>query len=163
MIKIKRKSSAYYPIKKYYKRRIMVGDILTNKTLYADFPDDFINIAELDGTYADRSIFAYNNSSEGALDTCIRECLDDPSEYGIYVGAQGNGKIIYFYNLETNELEVNKNEYKMSDTVQNVTEVTDCQAYRHIYIKDPKRRPLKTRDVLKTGTKLYFNIPDNSK
>lgn len=138
-----------------------MGDILTNKTLYADFPNDFINIAELDGAYVDRSIFAYNNSSAGALDTCIRERLDDPSEYSIYVGAQGNGKIIYFYNLETNELEVNKNEYKMSDTVQNVTEVTDCQAYRHIYIKDPKIRPLKTRDVLKAGTKLYFNIPDN--
>lgn len=31
--------------KKMYKRRIMVGDVLANKTLYADFPDDFINIA----------------------------------------------------------------------------------------------------------------------
>lgn len=34
-----------------YKRRLMVGDILTNKTLYADFPDNFINIVELDGIY----------------------------------------------------------------------------------------------------------------
>ena len=68
---------------------------------------------------------------------------------------------IYFYNLETNKLEVNKNEYKMSDTVQDVTEVTDCQAYRHIYIKDPKIRPLKVGDTLKNGTKLYFNIPDD--
>lgn len=55
MIGIKRKSSIYYPIKEYYKRRIMVGDILTSRTLYIDFPDDFINIAELDGTYVDRS------------------------------------------------------------------------------------------------------------
>ncbi len=158
MIGIKRKSSVYYPIKEYYKRRIMVGDILTSRTLYTDFPDDFINIAELDGTYVDRSIFAYNNSSAGTLDTRIREYLDDPYEYGIYVGAHGT---IYFYNLETNELKVNKNEYKMSDTVQDVTEVTDCQAYRHIYIKDPKIRPLKVGDALKNGTKLYFNIPDN--
>lgn len=160
MIGIKRRSSVYYPIKEYYKRRIMVGDVLAGRTLYTDFPDDFINITELDGTYVDRSIFAYNNSSAGA-DTCIRECLNDPFEYGIYVGAQGNGETIYFYNLETNKLEVNKNKYKMSDTVQDVTEVTDCQAYRHIYIKDPNIRPLKVGDALKNGTKLYFNIPDN--
>ena len=49
----------------------------------------------------------------------------------------------------------------MSDKVQDVTEVTDCQAYRHIYIEDPKIRPLKVGDALKNGTKLYFNIPDN--
>lgn len=161
MIGIKRRSSIYYPIKEYYKRRIMVGDILTSRTLYTDFPDDFINIAELDGTYADRSICKFNNSSHGSYDTWIHEYLDDPYEYGIYVGAKVSGGTIYFYNLETNKLEVNKNEYKMSDTVQDVTEVTDCQAYRHIYIKDPKIRPLKVGDVLTNGTKLYFNIPDN--
>ena len=49
----------------------------------------------------------------------------------------------------------------MSDKVQDVTDVTDCQAYRHIYIKDPNIRPLKVGDALKNGTKLYFNIPDN--
>ena len=161
MIGIKRRSSIYYPIKEYYKRRIMVGDVLAGRTLYTDFPDDFINITELDGTYVDRSIFAYNNNSAGAIDTCIREYLDDPFGYGIYVGAQGNGKIIYFYNLETNKLGVNKKECKMSNTVQDVTEVTDCQAYRHIYVEDPNIRPLKVGDALKNGTKLYFNIPDN--
>lgn len=161
MIGIKRKSSVYYPIKEYYKRRIMVGDVLANKTLYADFPDNFINIAELDGTYADRSICKFNNSSPGSYDTWIHEYLDDPYEYGIHIGARVNGGTIYFYNLETNKLEVNKNEYKMSDTVQDVTEVTDCQAYRHIYIKDPNIRPLKVGDALKNGTKLYFNIPDD--
>lgn len=161
MIGIKRRSSIYYPIKEYYKRRIMVGDVLAGRTLYADFPDDFINIAELDVTHADRSICEYNNSSSTALGNRIHEYLDDPYSYGIYVGATGYGKIIYFYNLETNKLEVNKNEYKMSDTVQDVTEVTDCQAYRHIYIEDPNIRPLKVGDALKNGTKLYFNIPDN--
>lgn len=161
MIGIKRRSSIYYPIKEYYKRRIMVGDVLAGRTLYTDFPDDFINIAELDVTHADRSICEYNNSSSTALGNRIHEYLDDLYSYGIYVGATGYGEIIYFYNLETNKLEVNKNEYKMSDTVQDVTEVTDCQAYRHIYIKDPKIRPLKIGDALKNGTKLYFNIPDN--
>lgn len=161
MIGIKRRSSIYYPIKEYYKRRIMVGDVLANKTLYADFPDNFIHITELDGVYTDRSICKFNNSSPGSYDTWIHEYLDDPYEYGIYVGAKVSGGTIYFYNLETNKLEVNKNEYKMSDKVQDVTEITDCQAYRHIYIKDPKIRPLKVGDALKNGTKLYFNIPDN--
>lgn len=126
MIEIKRKSSVYYPIKEYYKRRIMVGDVLAGRTLYADFPDDFINIAELDVTYADRSICEYNNSSSTALGNRIHEYLDDPYAYGIYVGATGYGETIYLYNLETNKLEVNENKYKMSDTVQDVTEVTDC-------------------------------------
>ena len=161
MIGIKRRSSIYYPIKEYYKRRIMVGDILGNKTLYADFPDDFINIVELDGIYVNRSICGYNNSSAGTLDTCIHECLEDAFGYSIYVGTNDNDKTIYFYALKTNKLEVNKNEYKMSDTVQDVTEVTDCQAYRHLYIEDPNIRPLKVGDALKNGTKLYFNIPDN--
>ena len=159
MIGIKRRSSIYYPIKEYYKRRIMVGDILGNKTLYADFPDNFVDITNLNETTDNRIICEYNSTS--TLNTRIQEYTDTAFEYGIYVGATALRNNIYFYNLETNKLEVNKNEYKMSDTVQDVTEVTDCQAYRHIYIKDPKIRPLKVGDALKNGTKLYFNIPDD--
>ena len=159
MIGIKRRSSIYYPIKEYYKRRIMVGDILGNKTLYADFPDNFVDITNLNETTDNRIICEYNSTS--TLNTRIQEYTDTAFEYGIYVGATALSNNIYFYNLETNKLGVNKNKYKMSDTVQDVTEVTDCQAYRHIYIKDPNIRPLKIGDALKNGTKLYFNIPDN--
>ena len=159
MIGFKRRSSIYYPIKEYYKRRIMVGDILGNKTLYADFPDNFVDITNLNETTDNRTICEYNSTS--TLNTRIQEYTDTAFEYGIYVGATASSNNIYFYNLETNKLEVNKNEYKMSDKVQDVTEVTDCQAYRHIYIKDPNIRPLKVGDALKNGTKLYFNIPDN--
>ena len=159
MIGIKRRSSIYYPIKEYYKRRIMVGDILGNKTLYADFPDNFVYITNLNETTDNRTICEYNSTS--TLNTRIQEYTDTAFEYGIYVGATALSNNIYFYNLETNKLGVNKNEYKMSDTVQDVTEVTDCQAYRHIYIKDPNIRPLKVGDALKNGTKLYFNIPDD--
>lgn len=159
MIGIKRRSSIYYPIKEYYKRRIMVGDILGNKTLYADFPDNFVDITNLNETTDNRTICEYNSTS--TLNTRIQEYTDTAFEYGIYVGATASGNNIYFYNFETNKLEVNKNKYKMSDKVQDVTEVTDCQAYRHIYIKDPNIRPLKVGDTLKNGTKLYFNIPDN--
>ena len=137
----------------------MVGDILGNKTLYADFPDNFVDITNLNETTDNRIICEYNSTS--TLNTRIQEYTDTAFEYGIYVGATALSNNIYFYNLETNKLGVNKNEYKMSDTVQDVTEVTDCQAYRHIYIKDPNIRPLKIGDALKNGTKLYFNIPDN--
>lgn len=145
--------------KELYKRRIMVGDILGNKTLYADFPDNFVDITNLNETTDNRTICEYNSTS--TLNTRIQEYTDTAFEYGIYVGATALSNNIYFYNLETNKLGVNKNEYKMSDTVQDVIEVTDCQAYRHIYIKDPNIRPLKVGDALKNGTKLYFNIPDN--
>lgn len=161
MIGIKRRSSIYYPIKEYYKRRIMVGDILTSRTLYADFPDDFVNKTDINLTESERAFCKYNNSSPGSHDVSLLEYTDGAFEYDICVGANALNKFIYFYNLETNKLEINKNEYKMSDKVQDVTEVTDCQAYRHIYIKDPNIRPLKVGDALKNGTKLYFNIPDN--
>lgn len=161
MIGIKRRSSIYYPIKEYYKRRIMVGDMLTNKTLYADFPDDFANKTDLNLNESERAFCIYNNSSPGSYDVRLLEYTDGVFEYGICVGPTALRNNIYFYNIETNKLEVNKNEYKMSDKVQDVTEVTDCQAYRHIYIKDPNIRPLKVGDALKNGTKLYFNIPDN--
>ena len=161
MIGIKRRSSIYYPIKEYYKRRIMVGDMLTNKTLYADFPDDFADKTDLNLNESERAFCIYNNSSPGSYDVRLLEYTDGAFEYGICVGPTVLRNNIYFYNIETNKLEVNKNEYKMSDTVQDVTEVTDCQAYRHIYIKDPNIRPLKVGDALKNGTKLYFNIPDN--
>ena len=161
MIGIKRRSSIYYPIKEYYKRRIIVGDMLTNKTLYADFPDDFADKTDLNLNESERAFCIYNNSSPGSYDVRLLEYTDGAFEYGICVGATALSNNIYFYNIETNKLEVNENKYKMSDKVQDVTEVTDCQAYRHIYIKDPKIRPLKVGDALKNGTKLYFNIPDN--
>ena len=161
MIGIKRRSSIYYPIKEYYKRRIMVGDMLTNKTLYADFPDDFANKTDLNLNESERAFCIYNNSSPGSYDVRLLEYTDGAFEYGICVGPTVLRNNIYFYNIETNKLEVNENKYKMSDKVQDVTEVTDCQAYRHIYIKDPNIRPLKVGDALKNGTKLYFNIPDN--
>lgn len=161
MVGIKRRSSIYYPIKEYYKRRIMVGDMLTNKTLYADFPDDFADKTDLNLNESERAFCIYNNSSPGSYDVRLLEYTDGAFEYGICVGPTVLRNNIYFYNIETNKLEVNENKYKMSDKVQDVTEVTDCQAYRHIYIKDPKIRPLKVGDALKNGTKLYFNIPDN--
>lgn len=161
MIGIKRRSSIYYPIKEYYKRRIMVGDMLTNKTLYADFPDDFADKTDLNLNESERAFCIYNNSSPGSYDVRLLEYTDGAFEYGICVGLTVLRNNIYFYNIETNKLEVNENKYKMSDKVQDVTEVTDCQAYRHIYIKDPNIRPLKVGDALKNGTKLYFNIPDN--
>lgn len=145
--------------KEIYKRRIRVGDILGNKTLYADFPDNFADITNLIETTDNRTICEYNSTS--TLNTRIQEYTDTTFEYGIYVGATALRNNIYFYNLETNKLEVNENKYKMSDKVQDVTEVTDCQAYRHIYIEDSKIRPLKVGDALRNGTKLYFNIPDN--
>ena len=161
MIGIKRRSSIYYPIKEYYKRRIMVGDMLTNKTLYADFPDDFADKTDLNLNESERAFCIYNNSSPGSYDVRLLEYTDGAFEYGICIGPTVLRNNIYFYNIETNKLEVNENKYKMSDKVQDVTEVTDCQAYRHIYIKDPNIRPLKVGDALKNGTKLYFNIPDN--
>lgn len=161
MIGIKRRSSIYYPIKEYHKRRIMVGDMLTNKTLYADFPDDFADKTDLNLNESERAFCIYNNSSPGSYDVRLLEYTDGAFEYGICVGPTVLRNNIYFYNIETNKLEVNENKYKMSDKVQDVTEVTDCQAYRHIYIKDPNIRPLKVGDALKNGTKLYFNIPDN--
>ena len=90
--------------KKIYKRRIMVGDILGNKTLYADFPDNFVDITNLIETTDNRTICKYNSTS--TLNTRIQEYTDTTFEYGIYVGATALKNNIYFYNIETNKLEV---------------------------------------------------------
>lgn len=59
------------------------------------------------------------------------------------------------------EYEYNHKEIIFKSNCSNVTEVLDGPAYRHFWIENINIRPLKTRDVLKAGTRLYFNIPDN--
>lgn len=162
MIGIKRRSSIYYPIKEYYKRRIMVGDNLCNKTVYSDLPDNYYEYSDI-GQFETRNIFTYIYTAEtGEIEEIsIREYIDDPS-YRIDSSGSYNKMWIYNWNLyDEDPSNINNKELIFNSKCSNVTEVTDCQAYRHIYIKDPNIRPLKVGDTLKNGTKLYFNIPDN--
>lgn len=162
MIGIKRRSSIYYPIKEYYKRRIMVGDNLCNKTVYSDLPDNYYEYSDI-GQFETRNIFTYIYTAEtGEIEEIsIREYIDDPS-YRIDSSGSYNKMWIYNWNLyDEDPSNINNKELIFNSKCSNVTEVTDCQAYRHIYIKDPNIRPLKVGDALKNGTKLYFNIPDN--
>lgn len=152
-----------------YKRRLMVGDILTNKTLYADFPDDYYKYCDLSGPSSSRDIitFQYKPDMEDTYTSIsIREILDDPfcmiklsglyspcDPREIYSSASGNS------GFEKDEY--NHKEIIFKPNYSNVTEVLDGPAYRHFWIEDKNIRPLKVGDVLKNGTKLYFNIPDN--
>lgn len=162
MIGIKRRSSIYYPIKEYYKRRIMVGDNLCNKIVYSDLPDNYYEYSDI-GQFETRNIFTYIYTAEAGEieEISIREYINDPS-YTIDSSGSYNKMWIYNWNLyDEDPNNINNKKLIFNSKCSNVTEVTDCQAYRHIYIKDPKIRPLKIGDALKNGTKLYFNIPDN--
>lgn len=64
----------------------MVENILGNKTLYADFPDDFVDITNLIEITVNRTICRYNSTS--TLNTQIQEYTDNTFEYGIYLGNQ---------------------------------------------------------------------------
>ena len=41
----------------------MVGDVLGNKTLYADFPDNFVDITNLIEITVNRTVCRYNSTS----------------------------------------------------------------------------------------------------
>lgn len=175
MIGIKRKSSIYYPIKKYYKRRIMVGDILTNRTLYADFHNSILNVLPSGEGTPYHSVMFINNENNGEYTYNYGiHYSHDPytsKKFTVYIGKNrtlSDSTIIYSYDLSQNKLLVDNKIVKVSNDFVDVSKISSTsdssvagKTYRCLYIEDSKIRPLKTRDVLKVGTKLYFNIPDN--
>lgn len=176
MIKTKRKSSIYYPIKEYYKRRLMVGDILTNRTLYIDFQDSILDVLPSDeGTPYHPVMYINNKNNNGLTYNYGIHYLHDPytsKKFTVYIGKNrtlSDSTIIYSYDLSQNKLLVDNKIVKVNSDFIDVYQISNKsdsdnivgRIYRCLYIKDPKIRSLKVGDTLKNGTKLYFNIPDN--
>lgn len=142
---------------KRYKRRIMVGDNLSSTNVFADFPDNYspmeINMEPIYivKTKGATSIEEDTSGRFGRSNPYIGSTsIVSPNNY-IFYGSANSGTY--------NNKRVFLNSNKGAGVVTSVESTNE--SYRHLYIEDPKIRPLKTRDVLKVGTKLYFNIPDN--
>ena len=156
----------YKKEKNIYKRRIMIGDNLKGKTIYSDFPNNYVNyfsnifdnirtniisIERPDIQYNIVENIAYyesditlsidgNNSSIGLISA-------------IYVGNTIFGDMINDSMVDFR----NDSDYIVS-LIQ-----SDNSSYRHLYIEDSNIRPLKVEDKITTGTRFYFNFPDNFK
>lgn len=139
--------------KKYsisYKRRIMIGDNLSGKTIFQDFSDGFFLV---DFSWDTSRVLINSN------DIDIYEKLDSMGFYEIYCGGYSN--LMYRCDV-TGAMPTTKKDVKLgSYSNAIVTEVNENEAYRHIFIEDENIRPVQVGDVITRNTKFYFTIPDD--
>lgn len=133
-----------------YKRRIMIGDNLSGKTIFQDFPDGFFLV---DFSWDTSRVLINSN------DIDIYEKLDSMGFYEIYCGGYSN--LMYRCDV-TGAMPTTKKDVKLgSYSNAIVTEVNENEAYRHIFIEDENIRPVQVGDVITRNTRFYFTIPDN--
>ena len=139
--------------KKYsisYKRRIMIGDNLSGKTIFQDFPDGFFLV---DFSWDTSRVLINSN------DIDVYEKLDSMGFYEIYCGGYSN--LMYRCDV-TGAMPTTKKDVKLgSYSNAIVTEVNENEAYRHIFIEDENIRPLKVGDIITDNTVFYFTFPDD--
>lgn len=133
-----------------YKRRIMIGDNLSGKTIFQDFPDGFFLV---DFSWDTSRVLINSN------DIDIYEKLDSMGFYEIYCGGYSN--LMYRCDV-TGAMPTTKKDVKLgSYSNAIVTEVNENEAYRHIFIEDENIRPVQVGDVITRNTRFYFTIPDD--
>lgn len=134
-----------------YKRRIMVGDNLDNKTLYFDFPDNYIPTTT--GT------MGYSFISGDWSSFWEQPYGDDPMDTEIMISGMGLSKIIYDPASPSKKL---TNIDIKNEEIGEIYRIDDTNAsYRHCYIEDSNIRPIRAKDVINENTKIYFTWPDN--
>ena len=141
---------------KRYRRRIMVGDNLLNANVFADFPDNYspmeinmepVYIVKTDG---DTSIEEDTSGRLGRSNPYVGSTsIVSPKNYIFYGSANSST-----YNNKRIFLDSNKG----AGVVTSVEGTNE--SYRHLYVEDPKIRPLREGDIVKKGTKFYFTFPD---
>lgn len=134
-----------------YRRRIMVGDNLSNRTIFQDFPDGFYKSGMSDGEQF--NLIESNNIN-------IYEYYMGGS-YNVYCGNRTNSNLLYRYDLVFGRTMTKKDVTTGTYLNATVTEVNENEAYRHIFIEDENIRPVQVGDVITRNTKFYFTIPDD--
>ena len=134
-----------------YKRRIMVGDNLSNRTIFQDFPDGFYKSGMSDGEQF--NLIESNNIN-------IYEYYIGGS-YNVYCGNRTNSNLLYRYDLVFGRTMTKKDVTTGNYSNAIVTEVNENEAYRHLYIEDENIRPLKVGDIITDNTVFYFTFPDD--
>lgn len=138
------------PVSKY-RRRIIVGDDLSNRTIFQDFPDGFYKSGMSDGEQF--NLIESNNIN-------IYEYYMGGT-YEVYGGNRVDSKLLYRYDVFFGRTMTKKD--VTTDTYLNatVTEVNENATYRHLFIEDENIRPLEVGDVITENTKFYFTFPDD--
>lgn len=134
-----------------YRRRIMVGDNLSNRTIFQDFPDGFYKSGMSDGEQF--NLIESNNIN-------IYEYYIGGS-YNVYCGNRTNSNLLYRYDLVFGKTMTKKDVTTGNYSNAIVTEVNENEAYRHIFIEDENIRPLKVGDIITDNTVFYFTFPDD--
>lgn len=134
-----------------YQRRIIVGDNLDNRTLYFDFPDDYVPVTT--GTEG----YAFISGDWSSI--WEQPYGDDPMDTDILISGMGLLRTIY---------EPKKPSEKLTETqigneeIGEIYSIEDANAsYRHCYIEDPNIRPIQVGDKIVAGTKFYGVVPDD--
>ena len=134
-----------------YRRRIMVGDNLSNRTIFQDFPDGFYKSGMSDGEQF--NLIESNNIN-------IYEYYNGGS-YNVYCGNRTNSNLLYRYDLVFGRTMTKKDVTTGTYLNATVTEVNENKTYRHLFIEDENIRPVQVGDVITSNTKFYFTFPDD--
>lgn len=134
-----------------HRRRIMVGDNLSNRTIFQDFPDGFYKSGMSDGEQF--NLIESNNIN-------IHEYYIGGS-YNVYCGNRTNSNLLYRYDLVFGRTMTKKDVTTGTYLNATVTEVNENKTYRHLFIEDENIRPLKVGDIITDNTVFYFTFPDD--
>lgn len=156
------------PTPSVYKRRIMIGDNLRNRTIYADFPIDYYknldkrNLDILGNEY----IVCNNREANENIFPIFVEWIDDSKllgDYNEYYSGGGGLTDVKYHKSPDTQVETIVNQGKVEDNADYIVTsiLEDNESYRHVYIEDPNIRPLEIGDVITENTIFYFTFPDN--
>lgn len=140
-----------------YKRRIMVGDNLSNRTIFQDFPDGFYK----SGMSSGEQFNLIESNNINIFEYYFGDSVS--GTYEVYGGNRTDSNLLYRYDVFFGRTMTKKD--VTTDTYLNatVTEVNENATYRHLFIEDENIRPLEVGDVITSNTKFYFTFPDDFK
>lgn len=140
-----------------YKRRIVVGDNLSGKTIYQDFPKNYYinNTSEWEQV-------SYPIIIDARLNFGIRTntLSTTPEAYVVVFETREQGSS-YLYKYDGSKEEFNNILNLGSSVSSTVRSISDGITYRHLFIEDENIRPLQVGDVITRNTRFYFTIPDD--
>lgn len=157
------KSDNYIPpISEIYKRRIMVGDNLKGKKVYADFPNNYYT--NLDSRNVDIIPTTYISAGNGSF----VEYIDDSQTGGNYTEYFSGASAFMVPQVRYRRSPVDESETIVEEGLVNNDKdyivssiISDNDSYKHIFVEDTNIRPFQVGDVISENTKIYFVIPDN--
>jgi len=162
LYEIDNRLSISYPFPRTNRRNIQLGDDISGKTLYLEFPSTLYNgiINDVGGGQDDilvtdegNSLIEYVNVSNSVATVSINSWMD----------------MLYYANTATSEVYTNLAEIQLSDDFGVVTELNNLSALQYIYIEDEgleyKRGDFLTSDILQlleNNLEQIANIVDTS-